>query len=155
MKVVIFQEEIAVKTFILPMLIVLLSLPGLAFAGEPATISIKIANESLGAKYIEVKDEVCEGQVSMECKLAQYLIDSDECRKNPYDEKCVEAGDTVKGASCVEGIVYYGELQRDEVIAVTICTNPTGNGKVAIRNSPTAPWVHYNWIKAGDKIVPR
>ena len=143
------------KTLILPILIVLLSLPALSSAGESATISIQIVNESLGAKYVEVKDEVCEGQVSMECKLAQYLLDSDECQKNPRAEKCVEAGETVTGASCVQGIVYYGELQRDQVVSVDVCTNPTGNGRVAIRNSPTAPWVHYNWVKAGDRISPR
>ena len=143
------------KSLALPLLMIVTVLTSPALAGDQcATIQINIVNSSLHPKYLEIKDEICSSAVSQECELAEFILKSPECQKDRKAEKCREADETMNGASCVEGMVYYGLLERDEAVSLEICANQAGKGKVAIRSSQSAPWVHYNWVDAGDTITP-
>lgn len=135
------------------MLLIFLFAISASFASDQLSrIQIKIVNSSLHDKYIQVKDELCTNALSKECELAGYILDSSECEKDRNAEKCVEAQEVVDRGSCAEGLVYSGKIARDETIAVDICTSYSGKGQIAIRNSSTAPWVHYKWIDAGAVI---
>ena len=127
-----------------------------ALSGEKVTtILVHLTNQSLHNKYIQVKDEICMNSLPGECTIAELVLESSECQENRRSEKCREAREISSQAACVEGLVFSGDVDRGESIAVEICINHTGKGKLAVRNSPTGPWVHHNWVSAGDKIAIR
>lgn len=124
-----------------------------SFANEQLSkIQIQIVNSSLHNKHIQVKDEICTDTLATKCELAEYIIDSDECKNDRKAEKCKDAQEVIARESCVEGLVYNGQIARGETITVDICTSYTRNGRVAIRNGTNGAWVHYRWVGAGETI---
>ncbi len=132
------------------------------FIGSPAISSdeltnfnISIENSSLKKKFIQVKDDICSNEPPKECKLAKLVFESAECKNDPKEEKCVAAIEITNGGFCVEGLIFTGWLEENEKVHLEICPNHTGKGKIAIRNSETAPWTHYNWVEPGETISPK
>ena len=118
-------------------------------------IRTHLTNQSLHKKNIQVKDEVCSNTLPDKCSIAELVLESAECQEDRRSEKCREARKISNQAACVEGLVFSGDIDRDETISINICINHTGKGKLAVRNSPTAPWIHHNWVSAGDTISVR
>lgn len=75
-------------------------------------------NSSLNKKYIQVKDAICTKNLSKVCALAEIILESSECKKNRNVEKCAGAKEISEDASCVEGIVFFGVIDRDETMTV-------------------------------------
>ena len=80
------------------------------------------------------------------------MLNSKKCRNPKWAKDCKDLRDIVDSPECVEGLISYGWLEKDEKIQLNICTDHTGTGQVETRNSPTSPWVRYGWVKDGQII---
>ena len=136
--------------------LILLPIGSPSLAGEPiGKIQIHLANQSFHTKNIQVKDNICTSTRPEKCSQAALILESSECQEYRRTEKCREARKITDQASCVAGLVYSGQIESGESVTVDICVNHTGKGKLAVRNSPTAAWVHHNWLAEDDTISVR
>ena len=134
-----------------PMILALLApLPLLAQSGY---IPVRVENTSLKPTYLEIRDSLCRSQISSECRAAVLLVGSKKCTgQDRRSDKCRQAKEISSSSECLPGMLFHDRLGSGESVALDICTDHTGKGRIATRHSKTAPWVQRHWVEPGEKI---
>lgn len=141
---------------IIAILSILSALPAdLARGAGGDSIRIIIENKSTSSVLLQVRDDVCNTPVSDTCTQAEFIIKSRECRKTPLIDACMQARQKLEGGSCVVGLVYEGNIavSVSERISLLICTNPSGYGRVSMRDlSRNTLWKTSIMVSNGDSL---
>ena len=115
-------------------------------------IMVRVENASLKSSYFEVRDVVCRTQISTECRVAALLAGSTKCRDHRGSDQCRQAREISAGSECLPGMLFHDRLGSGQQIELSVCADNTGKGRVATRNSETAPWIQHHWVEAGETI---
>jgi hypothetical protein len=71
----------------------------------------------------------------------------------PQMDVCVRAQQKLDGGSCVEGLIYEGNIEAGGKMSLSICTNPTGYGRVSMRGlNRSTLWKSNFLVSNGDKL---
>ncbi len=132
-------------------LIILTWFPGLAAGAD--SIRITIENRSPFSVLLQVRDDVCKTTFSDACIQADFIDKSAECRETPTLNACVGARQKLEGGSCVEGLVYEGNLGAGGKISLSVCANPSEYGRVSMRDLNRNPsWKTNTLVSNGDVL---
>jgi hypothetical protein len=125
---------------------------GLALGGNDF-LSVTIENKSAFSVVLQVRDEVCKTPVSDTCTQADFIVKTRECRKTPLVEACVRAQQKLDGGSCVEGLIYEGNVDVNGKISLSVCANPSGYGRVSMRGlNRSTLWKSSFLVSSGDRL---
>lgn len=139
------------RAFIIVVSILSVLPTGLARGGDFLTVSIE--NKSAFPVLLQVVDEVCKTPVSDTCAQADFIVKSRECRKTPLMDACARAQQTLDEGSCVEGLVYEGNVDVGGKISLSICANPSGYGRVSMRGLDRITlWKRSFLISNGERL---
>jgi hypothetical protein len=121
-------------------------------AEERPIVTIAVQNSSMFRNFLQFRDDVCNTERSKECKYAEHIVDSGDCKKNEQVRNCREAREVLKSGACVDGFVYEGWLESGEVIKLDVCARHTGHAEISVRKGDGAPWTRYSWLTP-DQVV--
>jgi hypothetical protein len=122
--------------------------------GGSDPLQITIVNSSAFPVLLQVRDEVCNTQVSDACTQADFIVKSAECRKTHFMDACVRAQQKLDGGSCVEGLIFEGNVDAGGKIALSICANSSGSGRVSMRGlTRSTPWKTSFLVSNGDQLT--
>ena len=146
----------------IPYLLYLVSLSGFVIAEDNSgMITIYVHNTALSPNHVQVRDDVCTGDLPYECKFADIIYQ--KCKRNKKTkqsgqeeelrEECDEAKSTVESSHCIEGIIYDGFLQSKEKVRLSICDTGNVSGDISVRTiNNTSSWTRKFWVRDGDIV---
>jgi len=130
----------------------MLASPLSVLAEDRPIVTITVQNTSMFRNFFQFRDDVCNTERSKECKYAEHIVDSVECKTGGPPRKCTEAREVLKSGACVDGFVYEGWLGPDEVVSLDVCARHTGHAEISVRKGNDAPWTRYSWLKPDQTV---
>ena len=142
------------KTSMAVQVMLSLSLAALAFGADGGPIKVTIENISAFPVQLQVRDEVCKAPLSEPCVQADFIAKSADCMKAPLMDVCVRAKQKRDEGSCVEGLIYEGNVDVGGKAALSICAGPSGYGRVSMRSvGRSSLWKTNHLVSNGDRLT--
>lgn len=126
------------------------------------TITIYLQNTGISTNHVQVRDDVCKGELPKECEYADIIVQ--RCKKKgkmrdnseenkTYIDECEDAESTLDSYKCIEGLIYDGVIEVNEKVQLSICDGGSGSGNISVRAiNNTSSWTRKFWLKDGDTI---
>jgi len=130
----------------------ILASPLSVLAEDRPIVTITVQNSSMFRSFFQFRDDVCNTERSKECKYAEHIVGSGDCKKNEHDRTCKEAREVVRSGACVDGFVYESWLEPNETVSLDVCARHTGHAEISVRKGDGAPWTRYSWLTPGQTL---
>ena len=140
------------KFIAFPLVSLIVAAPLSSLAEDRPVVTIQVQNTSMFRNFFQFRDDVCNTERSRECKYAEHIVASVECKAGVPPRKCAEAGAVLESGACVDGFVSEGWLEPDQIVSLDVCARHTGHAEISVRKGNDAPWTRYSWLKPDQTV---